>query len=134
LAPWLSESWGDEVEATITSLPHADDSNGSVRLVIAVAKKQEVRVSWRYVEGAPAAAVDDVPADLDLSVAASDAADLFSGRVDPSVSFMRGRLKASGDGSMLLAFLASTASGPFARWRDQAFALADPASRPQVNS
>ena len=135
MAPWLSEQWVEDVEATASSLPSLPDVNATVTLGIAVARKKEVRLSWRYVDGVPSP--DNgatVGADLELSLSAQDALDLFSGRVEPSVSFMRGRLKASGDGSLLLGFLAGTASERFAGWRQQAFELADPGSKPAFSS
>jgi hypothetical protein len=49
---------------------------------------------------------------------AADAAEVFSGRVEPSVAFMRGRLKATGEGSVLLAFLESTTSDGYDGWRE----------------
>jgi hypothetical protein len=56
-------------------------------------------------------------ADLVLTLAAADAVQVFSGAVEPSVAFMRGRLKAAGDGGLLLGFLESTRSDTFEAWR-----------------
>lgn len=136
MAPWLSEEWALQVEGTASTLPALDGASATVRLAIAVGRRQEVRLSWRYLEGTPGPPTpgDDGPADLELAMGAEDAAELFSGRVEPSVSFMRGRLKATGDGALLLGFLASTPSESFESWRDHAFALADPGTRPGVSS
>ena len=62
-------------------------------------------------------------AELALTAAAADAADVLAGRVEPSVAFMRGRLKASGEGGLLLAFLASTATDDFEEWRSRVGAV-----------
>jgi hypothetical protein len=135
MAEWLSTAWAAEVEETVSSLPPVDGATGTVTLAIAVARKQELRLSWCYVDGAagPVRAGEGSP-DLSLTIAATDAADIFTGQVEPSVSFMRGRLKATGDGGLLIGFLASTAASGFADWRDGALALADPGSRPQISS
>jgi hypothetical protein len=96
-----------------------------------VAKKREVRLRWRYDEGHPHPdASPSGPSDLELTIGAGDAADLFRGRSEASVSFMRGRLKAAGDGSLLLAFLESTATPGFDSWRDRALGLAEAGTLP----
>jgi hypothetical protein len=135
LAPWLSSDWAREAEAATSALPPLDGVTASVALAIGVARRQEVRVSWCYLDGkaSPGSGSAADGADLELSISADDAADLFTGAVEPSVAFMRGRLKASGDGSVLLGFLASTSSAGFGTWREEALALADPASRPTLS-
>ena len=55
-------------------------------------------------------------ADLMLTIARDDAQAVASGEVEPSVAYMRGRLKASGDGALLLGLLASTATESYRDW------------------
>ena len=102
-----------------SALPAADGADGSVSWSVATAPRKEATVHWRYeagrvVAGGAGAAPEST---LTLSAGAADAADLLAGRVEASVAFMRGRLKASGDGALLLAFLASTATPGFEEWR-----------------
>ena len=131
MAPWLSEEWTRQVGAASDLLPSVDGLSASVNLVIAVSRREEVRVSWRYADGVPAESpAGESSADLEMSVSAEEAADLFTGRVEPSVAFMRGRLKATGNQAVMLGFLQSTSKPAFTRWRDEALALADPAKRP----
>jgi SCP-2 sterol transfer family len=125
MGAFLSEEWAASVEKTTSSLPRVADRSGSVSLAIGVAKRKEVRIGWSYDEGVPSPGPSSGSADLELTINADDAAELFSGRVEPSVSFMRGRLKASGDGSLLIGFLSASATPDFRAWRDGAIALAD---------
>jgi putative sterol carrier protein len=122
---FLSEDWVESVEKTTSSLPKVGEVNGSVSLAIGVAKRKEVRFSWSYEDGVPAPGPSSGPPDLELTISADDAVELFHGRVEPSVSFMRGRLKAAGDGSLLIGFLSASASPDFRAWRDGAIALAE---------
>jgi putative sterol carrier protein len=72
------------------------------------------------VEGGSGALPD---ADLELTASGADALAVINGEVEPSVAFMRGRLKASGSGRLLLGFLRSTATPEFEKWRQQVEAL-----------
>lgn len=123
---WLSPEWAEEMAGLCPLLPEARRANGAVSCAFVVARKNEVAVHWSYQDGkpSPGTAGPDPGADLTLSLAAADAADLLSGRVDPSVAFMRGRLKASGDGGLLLAFLESTTSPGYQEWREAVARLA----------
>ncbi len=106
-------------------LPDAPGTEGTVSLAVAVAPRREVAVHWTYRQGrviTGGTGPGDSPV-LALSLGAVDAAEVLSGRVEPSVAFMRGRLKAAGEGSVLLAFLASTATDAFEKWRAQAEAV-----------
>ena len=125
---WLSPEWLEAAAGLYGSLPEVPGATGSVNLAFVVAPRKEVAIHWRYddghpVEGAPGAVPEP---DLALSMAAADAADVVSGRVEPSVSFMRGRLKAAGDGGLLLAFLESTTAPTFEQWRERLAAIAEP--------
>ncbi len=120
MADWLSPEWAEEAAGLCRLLPEAPGARGSVTLSFVVAPRREVGFHWLYEEGrvagsGPGPAAD---ADLTLSLAAADAADLLAGRVEPSVAFMRGRLKATGDGGILLAFLESTTFPGYAGWRE----------------
>jgi hypothetical protein len=82
----------------------------------------EVSYHWSYRDGAPGdggiGAVAD--ADLSLSIGHGDARAVATGEVEPSVAYMRGRLKASGDGALLLGFLASTGTDAYREWHQRA--------------
>ncbi|HET9076783.1 MAG TPA: SCP2 sterol-binding domain-containing protein [Acidimicrobiales bacterium] len=123
---WLSPEWAEGLAGLCPRLPEAPGANGSVSCSFVVARKREVALHWSYREGraGPGTAGPDADADLVLSLAAADAADVLSGRVEPSVAFMRGRLKASGDGALLLAFLESTTSAGYRPWQEAAAGLA----------
>lgn len=115
---WLSPEWVEQAAALTELLPDAGDVSGSVSLAFLTAPRKEIGFHWAYQDGRPEAAASGVDsgADLVLQLAAEDAADVVSRRVAPSVAFMRGKLKASGDGGLLLAFLGSSAGDGFDRW------------------
>ncbi len=125
MADWLSPEWAEEAAALCHLLPEAPGADATVTLSLASAPRREVCFHWRYekgrVTGWGAGPVGD--AELALSLAAADAADVLAGRVEPSVAFMRGRLKATGDGAVLLAFLESTTVAAFEGWRQAVAAL-----------
>ncbi|HET9731510.1 MAG TPA: SCP2 sterol-binding domain-containing protein [Acidimicrobiales bacterium] len=116
---WLGPGWVESAASLWPSLPEAPGADGSVSLSFVTGPRKEVAIHWSYADGRPVGggAGADPDAGLVLSVAAADAADVVSGRVEPSVAFMRGRLKATGDGALLLAFLRSTAAAGFEDWR-----------------
>jgi hypothetical protein len=126
---WLSADWAEAVASLAPSLPVIPGADGTICLAVSTAPRKDVRVHWRYasgqvLEGGSGAFPD---ADLELTASAPDAAAVFKGEVEPSVAFMRGRLKASGSGRLLLGFLRSTATPEFEKWRQQVEALGVPA-------
>lgn len=124
---WLSPEWADQAAALTPLLAVPSEVSGSVSFAFSSSPRKEVGFHWRYQSGTviDAAVGVDAGADLVLGLAAADAADVVSGRVVPSVAFMRGRLKASGDEALLLAFLASSADGGLDRWIAGMAAIAD---------
>jgi hypothetical protein len=127
---WLSEQWADAVAGLAPSLPGVAGAEGSVCLAIATEPRKDVRLHWRYAGGVVA---DSGPgplpdADLEITMTAADAAALFKGEIEPSVAYMRGRLKSTGDGRLLLGFLRSSAAPEFEKWRQQVEALGVPSA------
>lgn len=129
--PIATEEWAAHAGEQWPALPPAPGASGVVTLVVSTGPRREVAFHWRYEEGtavsggpgpgsAPAApgsgSARDAGGDLVLTVSVADAGEILSAAVAPSVAFMRGRLKASGDGGLLLAFLASTEDPAFAGW------------------
>jgi hypothetical protein len=110
----FTPEWAESVSELVTALPPLEAGSGSVALTVSAGRGKEVTVAWSYPPGAPAA--PGAEPDLALTISADDAAAVFSGEVEPSVAFMRGRLKASGDGALLLGFLKSTTTPEFAAW------------------
>ena len=125
MADWLTPEWVGEAAALCRLLPEAPGAEGSVTLSFVVAPRREVGFHWCYEKGriARCGTGPAAESDLVLSLAATDAADLLAGRVEPSVAFMRGRLKATGDGGILLAFLESTTFPGYTGWREAVAAV-----------
>jgi hypothetical protein len=130
MAAWLTQEWADEAAGLTSRLPSAPGASGSISLTVSGGKKKEAHFQWGYQNGRPGEGIPSSrpDADLVLTLAGPDAVDVLSGAVDPSVAFMRGRLKAAGDGGLLLAFLLSTTSTEFQTWRRGVAALADETS------
>jgi putative sterol carrier protein len=102
------------------------ESRGTVVLTLAWPSGREKVLHWRFDGGRPVAdgvgPVEDP--DVVLSAAGADADSLLRGEVEPSVAYMRGRLKAAGDGALLLAFLESTAGDGREAWLERLRSLA----------
>lgn len=124
--PLMSAEWADAAAPLTELLPDVPGAAGSVSLAVSGGRRQEAGFHWSYDAGkarSGTAGIDGA-ADLVLLLAAPDAIDVLKGDVEPSVAFMRGRLKASGDGGLLLGFLKSTVDPAFSNWRDKVRALA----------
>jgi putative sterol carrier protein len=132
MASWLSQEWAEEAAGLTSHLPPIADASGSISLTVSGGSRKEVHFHWVYKDGvAVAGAPGPQPdADLVLTLAAPDAVQVFSGAVEPSVAFMRGRLKAAGEGGLLLGFLESTRSEAFETWRRGLAGLAGETSAP----
>lgn len=122
----MSLEWAEAAAPLTTLLPAVPGAGGSVSLAVSGGRRQEAGFHWSYEDGKPSAgeAGVDASADLVLLLASDDALDVIRGEVEPSVSFMRGRLKATGDGALLIGFLKSTTEAAFASWRDEIASLA----------
>ena len=117
-ADWATADWAGEAAEMYSLLPDVAELTATVNFSVAVAPRREVSLYWRYEDGRPVEGGVGLLAgsELALSANAEDAGEIFSGSVPPSVAFMRGRLKAAGDGGVLLAFLRSTTDPRFADW------------------
>lgn len=126
MADWLNDEWAASFAATTSGLPEIPGASATICLKFTGGVRKEIAVHWSYAAGVPS--VGEIgpgsDADLELTLSAADTIDVLSGAVEPSVAFMRGRLKASGEGGLLLAFLESTTSKDFDAWREGAAALA----------
>jgi hypothetical protein len=117
----LSKEWLKELAALAGTRPRVPGQTGTVTVTVTGGPTGDVSYHWRYDDGIPGGggigAAED--ADLTLTVSSADALAVANGEVEPSVAYMRGRLKASGDGALLLEWLASTATGAYDSWRQQ---------------
>ncbi len=69
---------------------------------------------WSADGPGPVSPGSDGEADLTLTLSPDDARAVKDGQLDPSVAFMQGRLKTSGDNALLLRVLEWTATAAFA--------------------
>lgn len=116
---WLSEEWLKETAGLASSRPPVPGANGTVSVAITRGRTGEAAYHWTYRAGVPGDGDVGARADADLilTIADADARLVATGAVEPSVAYMRGRLKAAGDGALLLAWLASTATEGYGEWR-----------------
>ena len=123
---WASSSWAAEAAERYRLLPDAGEVNGTVNFSVVVAPRREVSFHWSYEAGKPVGggAGFDPEAQLSLSADARDAGEILAKQVRPEVAFMRGRLKATGQGDLLLAFLRSCSDRRFDEWRERVASLA----------
>lgn len=120
MADWLDDEWASRFAATTAGLPEIPGASATVCLKFTGGVRKEIPVHWSYTGGVPSAgALGTGPEpDLEFTLSAADAREVLSGSVEPSVAFMRGRLKASGDGGLLLRFLEATTTKEFESWRE----------------
>ena len=116
---WLSDEWLKELVASTSARPQVAGANGTVSMVITAGPAGEVSYHWSYRDGVPGdGGIGSAPdANLTLTIGRADAEAVAKGDVEPSVAYMRGRLKAAGDGGLLLGLLASTATKAYRDWR-----------------
>ena len=121
-----SSSWVAEAAEQYRLLPDAGEVSGTVNFSVVVAPRREVSFHWRYEAGKPVGggAGLDPEAQLSLSADARDASEILAKQVRPEVAFMRGRLKATGQGDLLLAFLRTCSDRGFDEWRERVASLA----------
>jgi SCP-2 sterol transfer family len=127
VSTWLSTEWFDETRPLWSEVPVADELSGRVQCEISGGPEGSNPCHWvleggRVVDSGPG--VIDGP-DVTLTLAWDDALALHRGDVDPSVSFMRGRLKVAGSMALMLGLLAAAATDTYRDVRRQVVEVTD---------
>jgi len=122
---WLSDEWLDRLAAAVPDRPPVPGVTGVVDTVIAIGRGKDVRIRVAYKDGQPSWSPSGDAADVTFTVPVAEAQTILSGEQDPSVGFMRGRIKTSGSPGLVLAWLQSTATPAWAAWRDGVRAFTD---------
>ena len=108
---FLSEEWVSLQRELGAALPARPGASGRLQYTVTGAPGEVVYwLAWedgRVVDGGLG---PDPAAEVMLVAPRSLATELASGRVEPSVAFMQGRMKTSGDQAALLRILAVTAT------------------------
>jgi SCP-2 sterol transfer family len=111
---FLSEDWVSLQRELGAALPPRPGVSARVQFTVTGAPGEVVYwLAWedgRVVDGGLG---PDPAADVMLTTPRALAAELAAGRVEPSVAFMQGRMKTSGDQAALLRVLAVTATPEF---------------------
>jgi hypothetical protein len=117
---FLSDDWFDAARAIAGS---RETAGGSCRVDVVVTGAPGGDVQWHVIVAngssadiGPGAGSD---ADVTLTLTFPDAVAVQRGELDPSVAFMQGRMKTTGDPGKLLDVLAATATPTFAEVRAQ---------------
>jgi SCP-2 sterol transfer family len=121
LPEWLSDEWLKELVASTGARPQVAGANGTISVAVTEGRGDLVSYHWSYQDGVPVdGGVGTAPdSDLTLTIGRADAEAVAKGDVEPSVAYMRGRLKATGDGGLLLGLLASTTTDAYRSWRQR---------------
>ena len=109
-------------------LPGAPGASGTVDLAVTGTSAGDVHVGLTFQDGRLVSASPEAPADpsLTLSLTREEAQAVLDGTLAPSVVYMRGRLRTSGDNRLLLVVLSATATPVFERWRSEVAGAAPP--------
>ncbi|MDQ2727728.1 MAG: SCP2 sterol-binding domain-containing protein [Actinomycetota bacterium] len=111
MAEWLSPAWVEESTAAVDAWPFAGDRPPApVALTVTVTGGTGGDVTYRR-HWWPADGAEE--RDLAVTVPAAEAGAILAGELSPSVAFMRGRLKTSGDAGAVLDVLAASATSSF---------------------
>lgn len=121
MAAFLSDEWFAAVHAGDVDL---DDCSVEITVIGAPSGdvKWHLQVSGRKLAAAGGAQPD---ADIVLTLPYDDTIAVARGELEPSVAFMRGRMKTAGDPGRLLDVLAATARPEFHAARDALAAATD---------
>ena len=105
---WLSDAWVATGAAEAAELTGPPSLSGSVLVEVTDGPDGDVTLHADFAEGRLVGSGAGAPAsaDLTLTLTDSDARAVLSGALDPSVAFMQGRMKVSGDMGPLLDLLA----------------------------
>ena len=114
----------DGAVGPVAGLPALDGVTATVALQVSGGPGGDRVVVSRWVDGCPVEVVDagagvvdvDVDVDVTLTLPAAEAGEVAAGRLSPSVAYMQGKLKTSGDPGLVLQLLAATATPAFEQW------------------
>ncbi len=111
---WLSDEWVQASGAALADVGPIPDVEGVVAVELS---GPDGGTYWRRWAGgkvvASGSGKPEVAPQVTVTLAAADARAFWKGSWSPSVAFMQGRLKMTGDMGMLLPLLAATATSAF---------------------
>lgn len=127
MSAWLSAEWFEETQPLWSEVPTPADSSARLQCEISGGPEGSAAGYW-VLEGGRVA--DSGPGvverpEVTLTITWDDALALHRGDVDPSVAFMRGRLKVAGSMAVMLPLLAATATDSYRDVRRRVAALTD---------
>jgi SCP-2 sterol transfer family len=127
VSTWLSAEWFDETRPLWAELPAPADLSARLQCEVSGGPEGNFACFWVIEDGRVADSgpgVVDGP-DVTLTLTWDDALALHRGDVDPSVAFMRGRLKLAGSMAVMLPLLAAAATDGYRDVRQRVAAVTD---------
>lgn len=115
--------WAEAATAELKAVYGVDLPPAKLTLNVAGAPGGDVDLTW-HAENGSAAVEQGAVADADVVVTVKykDFVELLSGELPPAAAYMQGRLKPSGDMTLILRLLALSCRPEFERWRERSLA------------
>lgn len=118
MAERFDDEWLRVSAAAFDASLVAPSESATIGLTILGGASGDVVTQWRIADNTLSAGLQEGESDLALTIPAKDAALVVDGELEPSVAYMQGRLKASGDMALLLRLLRASESPAFKSWRE----------------
>jgi predicted lipid carrier protein YhbT len=110
VSTWLTDEWFDETRALAADQPERPGLSARMQFIVTGGPDGDVHYYWVLEDGQlRESAVGDVDgADVTLTTARPDAMAMASGKLDPNVAFMQGRMKVAGSMGIMMRLLPVT--------------------------
>jgi hypothetical protein len=127
VARFLTPEWFDEARRLGADQPPRAAASGRVQVVVSGGPDGDVKGSFTVEEGRiVGAAVGDLPdAELTMTLDYATAVEIQQGALDPSVAFMQGRSKTTGDTGLLLQLLPVTRTDGYQAFQEKLRAVTE---------
>ncbi len=127
MAKFLTAEWFDEAGRLGADQPPRPGATGRVQVVVSGGPNGDVKGSFTVEDGrVVGAAVGDAPdAELTMTLDYATAVEIQQGTLDPSVAFMQGRSKTTGDTGLLLQLLPVTRTDGYQAFQEKLRAVTD---------
>lgn len=109
----LSEEWAGGVAAAINDAYAVGAGNVTVTLTVGNTASGDVTVAWLSDGGEVGIASDIADPELAITIASKEFDRIMSGELTPSVAYMQGLLKSTGDTGLLLALIKAASQPVF---------------------